>query len=109
MVYSSLQFHFIAMLKVSYPGFERSIDICLKSTYPEPPGTASQPHVSNLTKNTMTVSWSPPASDGGASVHGYICELRRNKGCKSIRSYSLVRLGAACQAKQSHASLQIFY
>lgn len=56
------------MLKVSYPGFEMSIDNCLKSTYPEPPGTASQPQVSNLTKNTVTVSWSPPASDGGASV-----------------------------------------
>ncbi|GLD60189.1 immunoglobulin superfamily member 22 isoform X1, partial [Lates japonicus] len=45
----------------------------------EPPGTASQPQVSNITKNTMTVSWTPPAHDGGAPVQGYILE-RRKKG-----------------------------
>uniref|UniRef100_A0A3Q3IVJ7 Immunoglobulin superfamily member 22 n=1 Tax=Monopterus albus TaxID=43700 RepID=A0A3Q3IVJ7_MONAL len=45
----------------------------------EPPGTASQPQVSNITKNTMTVSWAPPSYDGGAPVLGYILE-RRKKG-----------------------------
>ncbi|KAE8296494.1 Immunoglobulin superfamily member 22 [Larimichthys crocea] len=45
----------------------------------EPPGTTSQPQVSNITKNTMTVSWTPPAHDGGAPVLGYILE-RRKKG-----------------------------
>ncbi|XP_069384393.1 immunoglobulin superfamily member 22 [Paralichthys olivaceus] len=45
----------------------------------EPPGTASQPQVSNVTKSTMTVSWTPPAHDGGAAVEGYILE-RRKKG-----------------------------
>ncbi|KAG7244515.1 hypothetical protein INR49_030167 [Caranx melampygus] len=45
----------------------------------EPPGTASQPQVSNVTKSTMTVSWTPPAHDGGAPVLGYILE-RRKKG-----------------------------
>ncbi|XP_053175920.1 immunoglobulin superfamily member 22-like [Scomber japonicus] len=45
----------------------------------EPPGMASQPQVSNITKDTMTVSWTPPAQDGGASVLGYNLE-RRKKG-----------------------------
>ncbi|XP_044050814.1 immunoglobulin superfamily member 22-like isoform X2 [Siniperca chuatsi] len=45
----------------------------------EAPGTASQPQVSNITKDTMTVSWTPPAQDGGAPVLGYILE-RRKKG-----------------------------
>ncbi|KAG7523152.1 immunoglobulin superfamily member 22 [Solea senegalensis] len=45
----------------------------------EPPGTASQPQVSNVTKITMTVSWIPPACDGGAPVLGYILE-RKKKG-----------------------------
>ncbi|XP_028440258.1 immunoglobulin superfamily member 22 isoform X1 [Perca flavescens] len=47
--------------------------------YPEPPGTASQPQVSNVTKDSMTVSWTPPTHDGGAPVLGYVLE-RRKKG-----------------------------
>ncbi|XP_047452409.1 immunoglobulin superfamily member 22-like isoform X2 [Mugil cephalus] len=45
----------------------------------EPPGTASQPQVSNVTKSTMTVSWTRPTHDGGAPVLGYNLE-RRKKG-----------------------------
>ncbi|XP_071751221.2 immunoglobulin superfamily member 22-like [Centroberyx gerrardi] len=45
----------------------------------EPPGMASQPQVSNVTRDTMTVSWTPPAQDGGAPVLGYSLE-RRKKG-----------------------------
>ncbi|KAM9854709.1 immunoglobulin superfamily member 22-like [Aulostomus maculatus] len=45
----------------------------------EPPGTASQIQVSNVTKDAMTVSWMPPAHDGGAPVLGYNLE-RRKKG-----------------------------
>lgn len=53
--------------------------LLFKSTYPEAPGTASQPQVSNITRDTMTVSWTSPAHDGGAPVLGYILE-RRKKG-----------------------------
>lgn len=45
----------------------------------EPPGMASQPQVSDITKETLTVSWSPPSQDGGAAVLGYVLE-RRKKG-----------------------------
>lgn len=45
----------------------------------EPPGVVSQPQVSDVTKESMTVSWTPPGDDGGAPVLGYILE-RRKKG-----------------------------
>ncbi|KAM7396477.1 hypothetical protein PAMP_019513 [Pampus punctatissimus] len=45
----------------------------------EPPGTVSQPQVSNISKDTMTVSWTPPTHDGRALVLGYNLE-RRKKG-----------------------------
>lgn len=35
--------------------------------------------MSNVTKDSMTVSWTPPAHDGGAPVLGYNVE-RRKKG-----------------------------
>ncbi|XP_056138393.1 immunoglobulin superfamily member 22-like [Lampris incognitus] len=45
----------------------------------EPPGVSPQPQVSDITKDTMTVSWTSPAQDGGAPILGYILE-RRKKG-----------------------------
>uniref|UniRef100_W5M1J2 Immunoglobulin superfamily member 22 n=1 Tax=Lepisosteus oculatus TaxID=7918 RepID=W5M1J2_LEPOC len=45
----------------------------------EPPGMASQPQILDVTKDAVTVTWSPPAQDGGAQVLGYIIE-RRKKG-----------------------------
>ncbi|KAJ7344394.1 hypothetical protein JRQ81_000344 [Phrynocephalus forsythii] len=44
-----------------------------------PPGQASQPQVTDVTKDTVTITWSPPPKDGGAPVMGYIVE-RRKKG-----------------------------
>uniref|UniRef100_A0A4X2LV19 Immunoglobulin superfamily member 22 n=2 Tax=Vombatus ursinus TaxID=29139 RepID=A0A4X2LV19_VOMUR len=45
----------------------------------EPPGLSSQPQVSDVTKETVTIMWNPPAQDGGAPVLGYVVE-RRKKG-----------------------------
>nr|XP_006133509.1 immunoglobulin superfamily member 22 isoform X2 [Pelodiscus sinensis]XP_006133510.1 immunoglobulin superfamily member 22 isoform X2 [Pelodiscus sinensis]XP_014434234.1 immunoglobulin superfamily member 22 isoform X2 [Pelodiscus sinensis] len=45
----------------------------------EPPGLASQPQVTDVTKETVTITWNPPAQDGGSPVKGYIVE-RRKKG-----------------------------
>ncbi|KAJ8249398.1 hypothetical protein GJAV_G00234370 [Gymnothorax javanicus] len=45
----------------------------------EPPGMASQPQIADVTKDAITVTWTPPAEDGGAPVLGYIVE-RRKKG-----------------------------
>ncbi|XP_029107754.1 immunoglobulin superfamily member 22-like [Scleropages formosus] len=45
----------------------------------EPPGMPSQPQIADVTKEAVTVTWTPPAQDGGAAVLGYIIE-RRKKG-----------------------------
>ncbi|XP_051820852.1 immunoglobulin superfamily member 22 [Antechinus flavipes] len=45
----------------------------------EPPGLSSQPQVSDVTKEAVTITWNPPAQDGGSPVLGYIVE-RRKKG-----------------------------
>ncbi|XP_054828720.1 immunoglobulin superfamily member 22 [Eublepharis macularius] len=45
----------------------------------DPPGQASQPQVSDVTKEAVTITWNPPAQDGGSPVMGYIVE-RRKKG-----------------------------
>lgn len=45
----------------------------------EPPGFASQPQVTDVTKETVTITWNVPTQDGGAPVLGYIVE-RRKKG-----------------------------
>uniref|UniRef100_A0A8C9UYQ5 Immunoglobulin superfamily member 22 n=1 Tax=Scleropages formosus TaxID=113540 RepID=A0A8C9UYQ5_SCLFO len=39
----------------------------------------SQPQIADVTKEAVTVTWTPPAQDGGAAVLGYIIE-RRKKG-----------------------------
>lgn len=45
----------------------------------EPPGLASQPQVTDVTKEAVTITWNAPSQDGGAPVLGYIVE-RRKKG-----------------------------
>ncbi|KAG7268663.1 hypothetical protein CRUP_018374, partial [Coryphaenoides rupestris] len=45
-----------------------------------PPGVSSQPQVSQVTAHGMTVSWSPPAQDGGAPLLGYTVERRKKGG-----------------------------
>ena len=45
----------------------------------EPPGLASQPQVTDVTKESVTITWNAPTQDGGAPVLGYIVE-RRKKG-----------------------------
>lgn len=50
------------------------ISVCL-----EPPGLATQPQVTDVTKEAITITWNPPATDGGSPVQGYIVE-RRKKG-----------------------------
>ncbi|XP_066526079.1 immunoglobulin superfamily member 22-like [Hoplias malabaricus] len=45
----------------------------------EPPGVVSQPQISDVTKDSVTVTWAAPTQDGGAPVLGYVVE-RRKKG-----------------------------
>ncbi|XP_067902151.1 immunoglobulin superfamily member 22-like [Heterodontus francisci] len=45
----------------------------------ESPGMPSQPQVTDVTKEAITITWTPPVKDGGAPLLGYIVE-RRKKG-----------------------------
>ncbi|KAG7324364.1 hypothetical protein KOW79_012380 [Hemibagrus wyckioides] len=45
----------------------------------EPPGVAPQPQITDVTKDSVMVTWVTPVQDGGAPVLGYIVE-RRKKG-----------------------------
>ena len=38
------------------------------------PGVPTSPTVTDVTGNSMTLSWSPPSSDGGSPITGYIIE-----------------------------------
>ncbi|KAJ6665025.1 hypothetical protein lerEdw1_005256, partial [Lerista edwardsae] len=43
----------------------------------DPPGQASQPQVTDVTKDAITITWNPPAKDGGSPVMGYVVEKRK--------------------------------
>ncbi|XP_022527837.2 immunoglobulin superfamily member 22 [Astyanax mexicanus] len=53
----------------------------------EPPSLVPQPQISDVTKDSATVTWTNPAQDGGAPVLGYIVE-RRKKGSSMWMSIS---------------------
>lgn len=45
-----------------------------------PPDAPEQPKPDRITKDSVTLSWRPPRSDGGAKVRGYIVQQRKARG-----------------------------
>lgn len=40
------------------------------------PGAPGKPDITNITRSTITIKWSPPYSDGGSPITNYILEKR---------------------------------
>ncbi|KAG8125722.1 hypothetical protein E2320_020886 [Naja naja] len=51
--------------------------LAVNSEGANPPGQASQPQVTDVSKEAITITWNPPANDGGSPVTGYIVERRK--------------------------------
>lgn len=52
--------------------------------FPGPPSSPGAPEVKDKTKNSITLTWSPPDKDGGSPVKGYIIEVHE-EGCSDWR------------------------
>ena len=50
----------------------------------KPPGAPGMPEVSDIDKNSATLTWTPPTTDGGSTLMGYVME-KREKGRNWIR------------------------
>ena len=46
------------------------------------PGRPDAPQVTEITKETATLSWEPPSKDGGSPITGYIIEMKTNSDIK---------------------------
>lgn len=53
--------------------------MCLCTDVPEAPG---QPVVTDITKDTATITWQPPDNDGGAPIENYVIEMRAQGDAK---------------------------
>eukprot|EP00061_Rhincodon_typus_P019056 g48497.t1 len=50
---------------------------------PGPPGT---PHVFDVSRDGMTITWEPPIEDGGSVINGYIIERKELKADRWVRT-----------------------
>ena len=51
----------------------------------EKPGKPDAPKIVKIGKNSATLSWEPPKSDGGAEITNYVVEYRIEGGFKWVR------------------------
>ncbi|CAJ1080340.1 myosin light chain kinase%2C smooth muscle-like [Xyrichtys novacula] len=65
---------------------------------PDPP--ASHPVVSQLSKQSLVLSWTGPSYDGGTAVLGYIVEVRPEKGPAEHGSWT--EIASRCKSTSYH-------
>ena len=63
----------------------QSEDVLVKSLH-KVPGPPSQPQITAVSKDSMTVIWMEPVNDGGSEVTGYIVERKEPKSSRWIRA-----------------------
>ncbi|TWW80211.1 Titin [Takifugu flavidus] len=57
---------------------------CVIHSAADPPSSPGTPEVKDKTKNSITLTWSPPDRDGGSPIKGYIIEVHE-EGCSDWR------------------------
>ena len=62
-----------------------SEDVLVKSLH-KVPGPPGQPHISAVSKDSMTVIWMEPVNDGGSEITGYFVERKEPKASRWIRA-----------------------
>lgn len=70
-----------------YPAIDKFVDLCdlqRSAHYSDPPSAPGAPEVKDKTKNSITLSWTPPDKDGGSPIKGYIIEVHE-EGCPDWR------------------------
>ena len=58
--------------------------VCVRVWSVDLPGAPSVPHVSEVTGSACHLAWTPPHSDGGTPITGYIVERRTDVGGRWI-------------------------
>ena len=93
---SGLQLHLLKHV-IHLFRFIATNSLLLVSLHPPPgrPGAPKDFAVTSVTENTVTLKWSPPESDGGREITGYIVEKRD----PHRRAYTQVGRTGACEFK----------
>lgn len=73
---------------------KRILFLNISSDQPDPP--ASQPVVSQLSSQSLVLSWMGPSYDGGTAVLGYIVEVSRQEGLGRPGSWTV--LSSQCKS-----------
>lgn len=69
--------------------------------FPAPPGKPQNPRVTDTTRTSVSLAWSPPEDEGGSKVTGYLIEMQKvdqhewtkcNTTPTKIREYTLTHL-----------------
>ena len=77
---AGMEYHFrvAAENKFGIGQYAESEPVVAKDPF-DVPGPPNKPEISEVTKNSMLVTWQPPSSDNGAEIEGYWLEMRDNE------------------------------
>ena len=56
-------------------------------TFSDVPGAPEKPKVTGVDSTEITITWSPPKSDGGSPITGYVIEKRDTSSTRWTKAY----------------------